>query len=264
MNYTLRNLMIAVFLMIVGLALVTSWIRQERNDIRRGSEQVTVLFAKKDIPAGTPASSLEGGGYLGEKEMAREDQPPQTLGDISDVKKLKASETIYAGETLTGRSFQAQSGLNPADQIRGNVRYASVMINPASTVGGMIQPGDSIDLLASAKVSGQTSTWVVARAITVVQTPESLKPDGVEAEGEATELSAKGDPQIYVVQATDAVMARIAFAQSAADKIGLWALLRPSQGASESVIEPAIGPTFSLVDEAEASPVTPNPPSTVR
>ena len=53
MNYTLRNLVVASLLMLLGIVAVISFIRGERQDLSRGKQEVQVFVAAKDIPAST-------------------------------------------------------------------------------------------------------------------------------------------------------------------------------------------------------------------
>src|SRR5690349_17730923 len=56
MSYTLRNLLIAAVLGLLGILLTTSYIRSQRQQLEHGKQDVLVIVAKKDIPAGTKAS----------------------------------------------------------------------------------------------------------------------------------------------------------------------------------------------------------------
>ena len=235
MNYTLRNLMIAAVLGIVGIVLTTSYIKAQKAELSRGKQEVKVWVAKKDIPAGTQASALEDGGYLEEGEMLREDAPPQTVHNIKDVKKLSLNETIFAGEVLTAHKFETTSGLNPTEQIKGTERLISVPIPPSGAVAGLVKPGDHVDIIASA--NGQSAvTWVVARDVLVLQTPTSLLPKGSEVDPVA--MKAGDDPQLYVFQISDKVVQDTLWSEASSGDSGLRMSIRPSDAAQDTKLRP--------------------------
>ena len=140
MNLTLRNLLVAALMMLVGVLLVTNFIRNERRDLSRGKQEVQVFVAAKDIPAGTPAKELEDGGFLETRDVLREDQAPGAIGRISSVRDLVSNETVYKGETLTMNAFDRTTGLKPTAQIKGNERLVSIAINPAMTSAARFEP----------------------------------------------------------------------------------------------------------------------------
>jgi Flp pilus assembly protein CpaB len=244
MNLTLRNLLIAGMLMVVGVLLVTSFIRGERRELSRGQDLVKVYIAKKDIPPGTPAKELEGGGYLDTKEMLRKDQPPEAVGSLGSLDGLVSNEMAYKDEVVSRIAFDKTAGLKPAAQIKGNERLFSLGIPAANDVAAMIKPGNRVDIYAvvndSASGGQNKAMVVVARDVEVMSTPTSLVPDGQEQDPEAPE--AKGDNKLYVLKATDREIANIVYAQGNADEHGLMLLLRPDNGDTATAIKPQSGP----------------------
>ena len=246
MNYTVRNLLIASALMLVGILAVTSYIRGERQSLSRGKQEITVYVAAKDIPPGTPKKDLESGGYLDTIDVLREDAPPNAIGKLSDIAKSDVvNETVYQGEMLSLNAFDKTAGLNPTAQIKGNERLFTVPILAANDVAGMIRPGDSIDITATLGGGGGSDikkNVVLARDIEVIETPESLRPDGVEATDDAPD--AEGATKLYVLKATDKEARNIQFGLSMSDEHQLFMWLRPSNGDTDSNLRPMIGPSL--------------------
>jgi pilus assembly protein CpaB len=255
MSQTLRNLLIAGVLALVGIVLTVSYIDGEKRDLSLGKEEVTVLVAKKDIPAGTPSGTLESEGFLEKTDILREDLPPRPLSDIKDVKDLSSNQTIYKGETLSGHQFETKNSLNPADAIKGTERLASVSITPYGTVSELPRPGDRVDLMASGTVKAVTyngkdfeeavCTWVAARDVLIVQTPDSLEAQATGEEGApevaATSTKATDDEQLYVVQATDEGLQGIHYSYATSDDTKLVMNLRPSSADQETKLPPRCG-----------------------
>ena len=233
MNYTIRNLLVASVLMLIGILAVTSFIRAERRDLSRGQQQVQIWVATKDIPAGTPADDLESGGWIERKDVLREDAPPNPVVDVASLKQLVSNETIYAGEPVNVTAFDKTAGLKPTAQIKGNERLFTVPILAANDVAGLIRPGDHVDLAASLQNGGSGFKHVVlARDVEVIETPTSLLPEGTEADQQAPE--ADGDTKLYVFKATDREAQNIQLGLSASDQHQIFMWLTPANGGADS------------------------------
>lgn len=258
MNYTLRNLLVASLLMLLGIIAVISFIRGERQDLARGKQEVQVFVAAKDIPEGTPASELQSGGFLETKDMLREDAPPQAVGKMETIEKLVSNETIYKGEIVSYTAFDKSAGLKPTAQIKGNERIFAVPIQSASDVAGFVRPGDRVDILAAIKIpnTSMVAMSAVARDIEVIETPATLRPEGVEVEEAAPE--ADGETKLYVLKATDREWQNIMFANSMSDNYGLLFGVRPSSGDAETKLTPML-PGFNLEDSGVPTKSGPDP-----
>ncbi|MCW2921824.1 MAG: cpaB [Thermoleophilia bacterium] len=257
MNYTLRNLVVASLLMLLGIVAVISFIRGERQDLSRGKQEVQVFIAAKDIPAGTPADELESGGFLESKDVLREDAPPQAVGKMSTIEGLVSNETVYTGEYVNYTAFDKTAGLKPTAQIKGNERLFSLPIKAAADAAGLIRAGDHVDIFVA---NDGGFTYVAARDVEIIETPQTLTPEGVEVEATAPE--ANGDTKLYVVKATDREQANIKFGLSNADEYGLMLSLRPASGDAETKIPPLV-PQLKI-PEKEPSGTQPAPDPSIR
>lgn len=238
MNYTIRNLLIATVLMVLGIILVTSFIRNERKDLSKGQQLVTVFVAAKDIPEGTPANELVDGNYLDSKKIPRDAAPPQAIGSVDSIKNLVSNTSIFEGEVVSMTAFNRRAGLKPTAQIKGNERLFTLPIEPSSDVAGAIRPGDHVDLTASIRADGGQglTRTILARNIEIIDTPESLQPEGQKLEESAP--SADGDKKLYVIKATDEEAQYILYGLSSADEYGVGMLLRPSSGDTQGSTPP--------------------------
>ncbi len=266
MNYTLRNLVVAALLMLLGIVAVISFIRGERQDLSRGKQEVQVFVAAKDIPEGTPANELESGGFLETKDVLREDAPPHAVGKMSTIEKLVSNATVYKGDYVTVTAFDKTAGLKPTAQIKGNERLFAVPVASANDAAGLIRPGDRIDIysaIGSAGGASGTLTAVIARDIEVIETPTTLTPDGVEVEASAP--AANGDTKLYVLKATDDEAMNIKFALAnggSGASEGLMFLVRPSNGDAETKIPPKVG--YVAAPSSPPSGTEPAPDPAVR
>jgi Flp pilus assembly protein CpaB len=249
MNYTLRNLLVAAVLMMIGIVLVTSFIRGERRSLSRGKQQVQVYVAAKDIPEGTPAKELQSGGFVESRDMTREDVPPQALGKLSSVASLVSNQTVYTGEVVSMTAFDRTAGLKPTAQVKGNERLVSIPIPAANDIGSHVRPGDHVDFMASRPMStaaGSTmETRVYARDIEVMETPTSLAPEGDDSTTKDAP-DAEGNTKLYVIKATDAEIQNILFGLSSADENKFFMLLRGSSGDTQTKLAPLNAPDPSV------------------
>jgi Flp pilus assembly protein CpaB len=263
MSTRLRNILVSVALFVIGLMLVTSYLRSSTARMERGNSYVSVLVAAKDIPAGTAASQLEDGGYLETQRVLQRDATPQALTTITDVRKLSTSQNVYKGEQLSAFKFETSSGLNPTEQIKGTERWVSLHISPTGSVAQLVKPGDHVDIWASGKVKvagkmakqmlGDTGaegaaisndnfvTWLAVRDAVVVQTPKSLAGEsGRDADEAGTKFS--DEPGIWVFQVSDTAAQQLLWSQANANEDGLILALRPSDGAEETRQRPMFSP----------------------
>ncbi|MCB0879182.1 MAG: hypothetical protein KDC46_09410 [Thermoleophilia bacterium] len=241
MNYTLRNLVVAALLMLLGIVAVISFIRGERQDLARGKQEVQVFIAAKDIPAGTPADELESGGFLDTKDVLREDAPPNAVGKLKTLDGLVSNDPIVKGDFVTYTAFDKTAGLKPTAQIKGNERLFTVPMKPSSNVAGLVRAGDHVDIFAglNSGAGNQVLETVVARDVEIIETPETLQPDGAEVTPAAPD--AEGDTVLYVLKATDREWLNIQFALSNSDDYGLLFGLRPASGDAETKLPPVYG-----------------------
>lgn len=262
MNTRMRNLLVAVGLFAVGLMLSTSFLRSQSARIERGNDFISVLVARKDIPAGTSASQLEADGYVEPQRILRRDATPQALTTLDDVTKLATRQNVYKGEQLSTFKFETRSGLNPTEQIKGNQRLVSLHVRPTGTVGNLIKPGDHVDIWASGKVrvqgkleqrmlksagesgtiaSDNFTTWLAVRDAVVLQTPESLQgSEGGNDQGSGTKMD--DETMLWVVQVSDESAQHLLWSQANADEDGIMFALRPSDGAQNSDVTPTWQP----------------------
>lgn len=243
MNYTIRNLVVAATLMLVGILAITSFIRGERQQLSRDKQEIQVLVAAKDIPAGTPAKDLEQGGYVDTIDVIQEDAPPNPVSSLADLKAGDVvNETIYQGRIIDFPAFNKTAGLKPTSQIKGNERLFTLPILAANDVAGLIRPGDHVDLATTMSSNGSFKHVILARDVEVIETPQSLLPEG--SEGEAAAPEAKGDTKLYVFRATDAEAQNIQFGLSASDSNQIFMWLRPANGDTDSKLDPLVGPNI--------------------
>src|SRR6266545_3397250 len=100
MTYRVRNILIAV-----GLAAVAGMLTLFYVTSYKHRQNVTVLVASKDIPAGTLGSQIVAGKWLTTEQVARKAVVPGPITDKAQIANKIATQGIYQGEQITTRRF---------------------------------------------------------------------------------------------------------------------------------------------------------------
>jgi pilus assembly protein CpaB len=173
----------------------------------RGVEETQpVLVARQEIPPFTPLSpSL----FRTERWPARA-VPPDALTDLSTLAGRYARGLILEGAVMRAAYLATASGDAGSLAARlteagdPNARALAIPIDPTTGVGGTLQPGDRVDLIAAVKVEREkappvTIAKTIARAVPVLHRT----------------AEAGSDKATVVLMVTDDVAEEIAYAQLA-------------------------------------------------
>jgi Flp pilus assembly protein CpaB len=158
-------------------ALLTSfYVTSYKRHVQSGQDQVTVLVAKQDIPAGT--SGTEAAHMLRSMDVPKRSVVPGAITSPDQIATVIASQKTLEGEQVTTRRFSpvAQNGVR--GDLKGTLRAVQIQGDANQTLAGTLQDGDHVDLVATFKYQpkGQTSqnfaaTRVVLRNIKVLKAP---------------------------------------------------------------------------------------------
>ena len=126
MTYRVRNIMIAVGLAAVAGMLTLFYVTSYKHRVDRGRQNVTVLVASKDIPAGTLGSQIVAGHMLSTRQVARKAVVPGLITDNKQIASQIATQAIYQGEQVTARRFGPITEAGIRTQLRGTYRAMQV------------------------------------------------------------------------------------------------------------------------------------------
>lgn len=146
MNRTL--LLLSVALLVGGLALFQVYMEEYRSE-EAGGEMIEVLTAAVDIQFGVPVREA----WLTTKEIPQSYLEERHLPAHAarDLIGFPLAQTVRAGEAILRTDL---SSLNDARRtlsgsIPAGMRAATLMVTPTSTFGGLLRPGDRVDLVLS-------------------------------------------------------------------------------------------------------------------
>ena len=203
------GLIVAAVLAIAGTALIVSRVDDASRREAAGQELANVLVMDEFVPAGTPSEELAG--------FVRSDGVPTSLvtagaiSDLSDLAGLVSTTDLLANEQVTAGRFATPSEAArvgsvevPADMVE-----MSVAVSPEQSVGGAIQPGDTVSVVDAFDEGEQpVNTVGLLRSnvlVTRVQGVETVAIDAAAADDTTEAVAPTTDVLITIaVPGTDA------------------------------------------------------------
>ena len=146
-------LLAAVGVTIVGVVLFALYMRRFEAEAA-GGEPVEVLMVTADIPLGEPLSieklatrSLPEA-YVEDRHVLASDQ--QRILGIRVNTALRANQSLLWTDLATGASERRDL----STLLREGMRALTIRTNPSSSFGGLLRPGDRVDVLLTAQRPG--------------------------------------------------------------------------------------------------------------
>lgn len=146
MRPNVRRLLIALSLAGIASLLLISYIQDvERKTLMKGAPE-RVLVAKKDISARTIISE----DLVEYREIPKPFIEPLAVSDIGEIIGMVSITDIRKGEQITKNLFlPLQTWTVLSSFIPENYRAITIHVDEVSGVGGLILPGDEIDVVAT-------------------------------------------------------------------------------------------------------------------
>jgi pilus assembly protein CpaB len=149
MAYRVRNIVIAGMLALLAALLTAYYVTSYKQTVQKAEDEVTVLVASKDIPAGTAADDVVAQGLVSRHKIERRQVVQGAITSLAQVEGLVATQAIYQGEQITTRRFSPLEQQGIRGQLEGNMRAVQVPGDPNQLLAGVLKPGDRIDVVAS-------------------------------------------------------------------------------------------------------------------
>ena len=225
MTYRLRNIVIAVVLAAFAALLTMMYVTSYEKRVQDGEEDVSVLVAKSDIPAGISGAAAMA--RVETRMVAQRNVAPGAVSEKSQLSEFVVSQPIYAGEQVSRQRFSSSTEIGVRSSLTGNMRAVALAGDGVQLLADTLRAGDRVDLVGSLKISEDkdiSATRIVLRDL------EVLKPAG--STGNKRLDSAAGRNQLSVLLAvSDTQVQKLFHVQ----RHGEWALqLRPVVDAVDS------------------------------
>ena len=165
MTYRTRNILIAsglAALAVIFMVIYASKNKSGGGDVAKGL--VSVLFADRDIPQGTPGSTLLKGAFV-KKRVPQDAVAPGYITSPSQVAGTVATQNILAGEQVTTRRFGPVAAAGVLARIHGQQRVVQLGGEKNQILDGTLKPGDRVDVFATWNVPESCTTCHVSGPI---------------------------------------------------------------------------------------------------
>jgi len=150
-----KALLIAVVSAVIGLLLLLLYQRRFENEAA-GGRQVPVLYAAQDFAPGEPISEAKLGirsipeAYLEDRHIRRSELR-RVIG-IHVSAPVRANQALLWSDLATGSDVRRDL----SSLVRPNMRAVTIRADLSSTFGGLLRPGDRVDVLTSmARTEGE-------------------------------------------------------------------------------------------------------------
>lgn len=153
-----RTLILIGAVVIGGLAafLTLNYVNGVESDTAAENQLVDVLVASTPIAKGTSADEAIANQAIAPAKRRRADLPANVVTRDAEISGQVAAVGLGGGEIITSMMFVADNALSGSKGTsldKGNVAI-TFTADGASGVAGLIQPGDSINIMTQAKVTG--------------------------------------------------------------------------------------------------------------
>jgi len=126
---------------------------QKASEIEKRSTPVPILVAARYIP---PGSTLQSD-WVEKKNVPEAYVSPSALADLRSLEGLVSLAPISSGEQILGNKF-GKPGENLSWALDPGFRAFTLAVDETSGVGGLLSPGDRVDLLYKGSAGGKEAT----------------------------------------------------------------------------------------------------------
>jgi pilus assembly protein CpaB len=155
------GLIAALFAFFATQRYAADQVAAERDRMLPRGGLVEVLVAARDLQAGDKASAET----IAVRKIPVEWALPNALSpiDFDSVHHIPLAVAVKAGHPLALEHLRKQTDLGAALKLEPGYRAVSISVDEVSSVGGLIQPGDRIDLWAATVTSPSDSQGDLVR-----------------------------------------------------------------------------------------------------
>lgn len=142
-------LVLAVALAALATIALISYIRGIEDRAFARTETVQVFVAKQDIGPGTTGDTASQQGLIERTVVPAKVRPVSAITSLAQISGQLATVQIFKGEIIVADRFKPPgAALANALPIPAGKQAVSVAIAGAPAVGGFVQPGDQVSLIA--------------------------------------------------------------------------------------------------------------------
>lgn len=125
------------------------YIAKLKTSITEGQKLVEVVVANESIEAGTSVAEMVATGLLTVEKMPKQYVADGALKSAKDYSNRVLSSSVARGEQLNESKFRKVDENVLAFKLPDDMIAVSIAIDEVTGVGGKLQPGDKIDVIAT-------------------------------------------------------------------------------------------------------------------
>jgi pilus assembly protein CpaB len=147
-----RTLIIIVALAVGAVAAIVTvlYVNSAQSRANNNAKLVAVYVVSKDIPKDSTGDAAIGNGWISRSSIPRKFYPNTAVTDISEIKGKITPTELVPGQILVDNEFVepsvASTSFSGTELQPGEVAI-TITLPPASAAGGLVVPGDLIDLM---------------------------------------------------------------------------------------------------------------------
>jgi pilus assembly protein CpaB len=158
-----RTLIIIVALAVGAVAAIITvlYVNSAQSRANNNAKLVAVYVIARDIPKNATGDSAISNGAIERSSIPRKFYPNTAVTDISEIKGKITPTELVPGQVLVDNEFVepsvASTSFSGTELQSGEVAI-SVTLPPADSAGGLVVPGDLIDLLTIVQPTDKSGT----------------------------------------------------------------------------------------------------------
>jgi pilus assembly protein CpaB len=236
---------------VIGTGLLVGYVQSAKENAVAGEQLVDVLVVTKGVSRGAAATTI--GGSVKTVQVPAKVRADGAVTDLASLRDLVASAELVPGEQVVAARFVTPQAVAGAEVPKGKL-LTTVSLEPERAVGGQLQPGDTVAVLASFEPFGPngedgnvtpSSTNLILHKVLITAVQVEQSTTTVRAVGKADEPNdgptAAPTGKLLITLALDApAVERVVFA---AEHGSIWLSKEPAdtpQGGTRVVTRPNV------------------------
>ncbi len=160
---------------LLGLLLIHQGIQSYKTKLGMGQKLVEIIVASKDLSKGQNLTNED----VETKKIPEQYAPMGVLksNDLYKIQEHGITHSISRGEMILWSSLNLNYSYQSASsKIEPGYRAVSIAVDSVSSVSGLIQPGDHVDIMTTLEIPGESkpSTLTLLQNVTVLTVGNSM------------------------------------------------------------------------------------------
>jgi pilus assembly protein CpaB len=176
---------VAAGLAFAGLAF--SLLHLKAVEVARRSTPIDVLVANRYIPSHTSVRA----DWVTRRSIPEAYVGPGALTDLRQVEGLVTLAPLSSGEQIQANKF-GRSGVALSGALEPGRRAFTLPLDEAGGVGGLLQPGDRVDLLMKGELGGRECAGFLFQDLRILAVGGRVRPSGTAPEETASSVAEEG------------------------------------------------------------------------